>query len=184
MDRDDSTDRRDSRDRAARRDWVETTDPGVELADCARRAEDAVRRLAHLTMNGPDLTPAGIELVLAHLAETVATLPQVATQIARILERCSETHELSMDEMGAGTSASLAIRVARSCLEAMRDPAVEAYRRLNTARNQITHIRATPYDDIAKTGWTAGPTADPVRPQRHENRPPPPGGPGRRGPAR
>ena len=133
---------------------LDSSDPGTEMTQCAAQADDAIRRLAGLTVNQPVLTPADIDTILGHLAESVAALPQIATQLARILERSSETYRLSMDHMTATSRPDLAIGTARLHLEALRHPASETYRHLNTARNETAHISATP--------WSS-----PVREQRH-----------------
>lgn len=95
-----------------------------EITDCARAAEDAVRRLAHLTIGRPSLTPADVDTVLAHLAEIIATVPQVATQLSRILDHSRDRHLLAMDGMTATTESDLAVETARVHLDAVRDPAV------------------------------------------------------------
>ncbi len=40
-----------------------------DILDCAREAEDAIRRLARTTVDRPGLTPADIDLVIAHVAD-------------------------------------------------------------------------------------------------------------------
>lgn len=122
-------------------------DPDTNAADdliaCARTAEDAVRRLAHLTLHAPDLAPADVDTVLSHLAETVAALPQVAGQLRVILDRACQIHPLAMDGMTQTTDPDLAIDTARHHLDQSRGPAVETYRHLNAARNEVAHIRIT-----------------------------------------
>jgi hypothetical protein len=153
--------------------------PGDELDQCAQQAEGALRRLAHLTLARPELTPAEVEIVLGHLAETLAAVPQVAAHLSSILDRSRDTHLLAMDALTATTDPELAIDTARLHLEELRDPAVQTYRHLNAARNQTAHISATPLDEVDDV-----PSTDVRDPRwRHEHRPPP-AGPSRRGPAR
>lgn len=155
--------------------------PGVKLGDCARQAEDAVRRLAHLTLERPSLTPAEIDTVLAHLAETVAALPQVSAQLGDILDRTRHTHQLAMDGMTATADPDVAVETARLHLDELSGPAVQTYRHLNAARDGTAHISATPLED----DFAAPQSEIRDRHRRHEARqPPPPGGPARLGPAR
>lgn len=70
--------------------------PADELTACACQAQTAIRRLAHLTLDAPSLTPAEIDVVLGYLAETVAALPQVAAHLGDILARTKDTHLLAM----------------------------------------------------------------------------------------
>ena len=156
--------------------------PGVELIDCAGQVEDAVRRLAHLTLGRPSLTPAEVDTVLGHLAESLAALPQVATQLGDILDRTRDTHLLAMDGMSTTTEPDLALDTARLHLDELRGPAVETYRHLNAARNEVTHISATP---LADDPVAAEPSELMDRHRRHEHHQPlPAAGPARRGPVR
>jgi len=119
----------------------------LRVIDCARAAEHAVRQLAHLTIHQPTMTPADVDSVLAHLAETVAALPQVAVQLAEILDRSRDAHLLSMDSMSSTTDPDIGIDTARLHLDATRDPAVALYRGLDAARNQTAHISIAPHQD-------------------------------------
>lgn len=152
----------------------DSSDPGTEMAECAAQADDAIRCLARLTVNQPALTPAEIDTVLGHLAESVAALPQIATQLARILERSGETHRLSMDHMTATTRPNLAIDTARVHLEALRHPARETYRHLNAARNETAHISATPHRDVTEAERAVATPEPPVRHRPPEDRQPRP----------
>lgn len=120
-----------------------------EITDCARLAEDAVRQLARLTIGRPSMTPADIDTVLAHLAETIAAVPQVATQLSSILDSSRDTHLLAMDGMTATTDPDLAVDTARLHLDAVRDSAVATYRHINSARNEAAHIKTDPRVDAA-----------------------------------
>lgn len=147
-----------------------------ELVVCASQAEDAIRRLARLTLQAPTLLPADIDRILGHLAETVAALPQVATQLGQNLDRARDAHDLAMDHMTATTDPELAIDTARLHLNQARHPALATYRRLNAARTEVAHISATPIDDVEV--FHPGPT--PRRPKESQ----PPTRPPTRGPAR
>lgn len=157
-------------------------DPGAELSRCARQAEDAVRRLAHLSISRPSLTPAEVDTVLSHLAETLAALPQVATQLADILDQTRDTHRLAMDDMTATTDPDLALDTARLHLEELREPAARTYQRLNAARNEVAHISATPLPDHLYT--VEAPEPGDRHRRREHRQPPPAAGPALRGPAR
>lgn len=160
-------------------------DRGAELSDCAHQAETAVTRLVHLTINRPSLTLAEVDVVLAHLAETVAALPQVAAQLGDILDRSRDTHLLAMDDMSATTDPDLAIDTARLHLKEVRGPAVQTYRHLDAARNEVAHIRATPLDYAHDTLDVASQPDIDVRDPRPEDRQPSPAArPGTSGPAR
>ena len=137
-----------------------------ELVACASQTEDAIRQLARLTLHAGTLTPADIDLILGHLTETVAALPQVATQLGQTLERSRDTYDLAMDGMTATTDPGLAIDTARRHLDEARHPALETYRRLNAARTEVAHIGATPTDDLSES-----PPRSPRR--RLEDRQPP-----------
>lgn len=128
-----------------------------------------MRELAHLTVRSPELTPADVDTVLSHLAETIAALPQVAGQLGGILDRSRQTHLLAMDGMTGTTDPDLAIDTARHHLDQTRHPAVETYRHLNAARNEVAHISAT---DLVDESWGGyAPFGD--RRHRHEDRKPP-----------
>lgn len=122
-----------------RRPTASWKDPAAaDLVDCARHAEDAIRRLAQMTRQELAFTPAEVDTVLSHLAETVAALPQVAGQLSDILTRTRDTHLFAMDGMTATTD--LAIDTAQHHLDEARHPAVETYRHLNAARNEVAYI--------------------------------------------
>jgi len=154
-----------------------------EITDSARVAEDAVHQLARLTIGRPSMTPADLDTVHAHLAETIAAVPQVATQLSSILDSSRDTHLLAMDGMTATTNPDLAVDTARLHLDAVRDPAVATYRHLNSARNEAAHIKADPRvadhfpEEIPSPGG-AGPR------RREVSEPPRSSEPNRQGPAR
>lgn len=149
-------------------------DTAANVIDCARQAEDAIRRLVHLTLQAPALTPAQVDAVLSHLVETIATLLQVTGQLGTILDRTRQTHLLAMDGMTHTTDPDLAIDTARHHLDQARHPAVETYRHLNAARNEAAHISVVP------NLLDQSPTEDlTVHERRHrpEDRQPPTSGP-------
>lgn len=156
-----------------------------EITDCARVAEDAIRRLAHLTIGRPSMTPADLDTVLAHLAETLAAVPQVANQLGRILGRSGDAH--LMDGMTTTTDPDLAVDTARRHLDAVRDSAIATHRHVNSARNEVAHISASPRAD-ATDSWLiaeAMPAPEVAGSRRHEDRKSPSSsGPSRQGPAR
>lgn len=156
--------------------------PGAEVIDCARAAEHAVRRLARLTINQPTMTPSDVDTVLAHLAETVAPLPQVAAQLAEILDRSRGTHLLSMDGMSSTTDPDIGIDAARLHLDAIREPAVALYRGLDAARNETAHISFAPRRDLGDEHAAPASTPSYHRTEERDTHHRP--GPDRRGPAR
>lgn len=126
------------------RDRDPDRDPLNELIALASQAEDAIRQVARLTLHAPPLAPADLDRILGHLAETVAALPQVSTQLGQILGGSRDSYELAMDGMTTTTDPALAVDAARFHLDEARDPALATYRRLNAARTEVAHIRATP----------------------------------------
>ena len=124
-----------------------TDESGATLAKSAADADNAVIRLAHQLASNPAATPADVDVILAHLANTVATLPQVSQRLALVLDRPQSTWELSMDEMTSTTDPDVAVATARAHLDALDQPLRETYRHLNAARNEAAHIRANPPED-------------------------------------
>lgn len=47
-----------------------------EVLDAARAAQEAVQQLCRATLARPDMTPAQVDTVLAHLTRAVAALPR------------------------------------------------------------------------------------------------------------
>ncbi len=156
--------------------------PSEQLNQYAQQAEHAIRRLAHLTLAEPDLTPAEIEVVLSHLAETIAALPQVATQLGGALNRSHDTHHLAMDGMTATTDPNLAVDIVCHHLMELREPAVQTYRHLDAARCEAAHISATPLDGDLDTAAQLHAANRNPRPKHLQ--PPPASRPGRNGPTR
>jgi hypothetical protein len=146
-----------------------------DILDCAQEAGDAIRRLARITIDRPSLAPADIDLVIAHLAEAVAALPQAATQLADMLHRAQHDWHLTMDTMSDTHDPSIAIDTARLHLDAIRRPAVEIYRLLDAAHQETAHVCATDPPELP----TPEPTRRSTRPEHRQ--PPPSGGPDRPG---
>lgn len=146
-----------------------------EISDSAQMAEDAVRRLAHLTIARASMTPADLDTVLGHLAAAIAAVPQGAIQLGRILDRSGDTCQLSMDGMTATTDRDVAIAAARLHLDAVRDSALGTYRHLDSARNEVAHISVdapvNASDALQRTQETPVPGGAGSR--RHEDREPP-----------
>ncbi len=84
-----------------------------ELIGVARDADHAIRRLARLTTARPSVAPADVSVVLAHLADTLAAIPQVAAQLSDILDRATHDYRLSMDAMTEIVDPDIAIDTAR-----------------------------------------------------------------------
>jgi len=156
-------------------------DPGAEVTGGARAAEDAIHRLARLTVDRPSMTPADIDVVLAHLAAAVAALPQVAAQLGDILDQAKDDYRLAMDSMTTPVDPAIAIDTARLHLDAVREPAIDLYRRLDAAHNETAHISATPHDDELHESQPPAPGARHRRPEDHQR---PGAGDHRPGPAR
>lgn len=93
----------------------------AEIMDCAREAEDAIRRLARITIHRPSMTPADIDVVLAQLAGAVAALPQAATQLSDMLEQAHDDFDLAMDTLTDADDPAIAIGTARLHLDAAHD---------------------------------------------------------------
>jgi hypothetical protein len=138
-----------------------------EILDCARQAEDALRRLARITIDRPSRTPADIDAVIASLAEAVAALPQAVSQLGDMLRNTQEDWHLSMDSMSGTRDPSVAIDTAGLHLDVVRRAALEVHRHLDAAHQDTAHI-------AAEERWVPG-VLEPPRPaQRPDHRPPPP----------
>ena len=148
------------------------------ILDCARQAEDAIRRLARITIDRPSLTPADIDAAIASLAEAVAALPQAATQLGDMLRQAQDDWHLTMDTMSTTRDPSIAIDTARLHLDAVRRPAVEVYRHFDAAHQDTAHIAAADPLDVQ----APEPTPRARRPEHRQ--PPQSGGPPRPGPSR
>jgi hypothetical protein len=149
-----------------------------DVLACALQAEDAIRRLARITIDRPSLTPADIDTVVASLAEAVAALPQAATQLADMLRDARKDWQLTMDSMSDTRDPTIAIDTARLHLDAIRRPAVEIYRHLDAAHQDTAHIAI----DHRIEFRASEPTQPVMRPEHRQ--PPPSGDRPRLGPSR
>lgn len=149
-----------------------------DILDCARQAEDAIRRLARITTDRPNLAPADIDVVIAHLADAVAALPQAVTQLGEMLHQAQTEWHLTMDMLADTRDPSIAIDTARLHLDALRQPAIEVYRHLDTAHQETAHISAT--DRLEPQPPQSTPRS--IRPEHRQ--PPSSNGPSRSGPSR
>lgn len=94
------------------------------------------------------MTPAEVDLVLAHLAAAAAALPQAARQLGDILEQAKTNYVLEMDTLTDTLDSDLAVDTARLHLDATREPALGLHRLLDAAHNETAHIAATePLDE-------------------------------------
>jgi hypothetical protein len=144
-----------------------------DILDCAREAEDAIRRLARITIDRPTLAPADIDLVIAHRGGRRGS--PSATQLADMLHRAQHDWHLTMDTMSDTHNHSIAIDTARLHLVAIRRAAVEIYHHLDVAHQETAHVCATDPLELQ----TSESTRRSTRPEHRQ--PPPNGGPGRPG---
>ena len=86
------------------------------------------------------MAPAEVDIVLAHLADAAAALPQAASQLGDILAQAKEDRLLEMDNLTEIEDPDVAIDTARVHLDGVRDAALDVYRLLNAARNETAHI--------------------------------------------
>lgn len=121
------------------------------------------------------MTPAELDIVLAHLADAAAGLPQAAQQLGDILEQTKDDLELEMDTLTENEDPHIAIDTAQRHLDGLREPALSLYRLLDAAHNQVAHI-ATVDREAGPAGRVAQDHASVVR--RPEGRQPPPTGSG------
>ncbi len=119
--------------------------PAEAVITHARAVEQALRELARATAGSlAPMAPADIDQVLAHLADAVAAMPQVADRLADTLDRAGEHYELAMDGMTDDPDPDAAIAAATQRLRAVREPATETYRQVDGARRATAHISANP----------------------------------------
>ncbi|MDP3950569.1 hypothetical protein [Microbacterium sp.] len=69
----------------------------AEVIDHARAAGNAIHQLCRATLARPSMTPAEVDVVLAHLAAVAAALPQAARQLGDILAQTNNDYALQMD---------------------------------------------------------------------------------------
>lgn len=155
-------------------------DEASQIISSARAAEHAIQHLCRTTLTKPSMTPAEVDIVLAHLADAAAAFPQAARQLGDILAQAKEDHLLEMDTLTAAHDPDLAIDTARLHLDEVGEAALSLYRLLDAAHNETAHIatadREAGHADQDAQDYTSG-----VR--RPEDRRPPPTGSGGTWPA-
>jgi hypothetical protein len=72
-------------------------DQASQMISSARATEHAIQHVCRTTVTRPSMTPAEVDIVLAHLADAAAALPQTARQLGDILAQAEEDHVLEMD---------------------------------------------------------------------------------------
>jgi len=70
--------------------------PAAAAMESARVVAEALQDLCRTTSIRPSMTPAEVDLVLAHLAEAAAALPQAARQLSDVLDQARDGHVLEM----------------------------------------------------------------------------------------
>ena len=88
-------------------------DEASQVISSARAAEHAIQHLCRTTLSRPSMTPAEVDVVLAHLADAVAALPQAARQLGDILAQARQDHVLEMDTLTETQDPDLAVETAR-----------------------------------------------------------------------
>lgn len=121
------------------------------------------------------MTPAEVDIVLAHLAAAVAAQPQTARQLGAILEHATHQQVLEMDTLTETQDPDLAVETARHHLDAIGEPALDVHRHLDAAHNETAHI-ATADPEPGHADQDAQDHTLGVR--RPEDRQPPPTGSG------
>ena len=119
---------------------IRSASEAAEVIDRACEAEAAIQQLCRATVGRPNMTPAEVDVVLAHLADAVAARPQAASQLADILGQAKDDHVLEMDTLTETQDPHLAIDTARFHLDAVRDPALDLNRLLDAAHQETAHI--------------------------------------------
>ena len=156
-----------------------SADKASQVISSARAAEHAIQHLCRTTLSRPSMTPAEVDVVLAHLADAAAALPQAARQLGDILEQTKDDHVLKMDTLTETQDPNLAIHAALLHLDGVGAAALGLYRLLDAAHNETAHIAVT--DRLANHPDEDAPgITSPV--SRPEDRQPPPTGPGGAGP--
>jgi hypothetical protein len=142
-------------------------DQASDVINSARAAEHALQHLCQTTLRRPNMTPAEVDIVLAHLADAAAALPQAARQLGDILARAKEDHLLEMDNLIEIADPDLAIGAARLQLDSAGEAALGLYRLLDAAHNETAHIAVA--DHTAKHTQEHASDNTPLAP-RPENR--------------
>jgi len=92
----------------------------------------------------------------------------VAAQLGDILDQAKDDYRLAMDSMTTPVDPAIAIDTARRHLDAVREPAIDLYRRLDAARNETAHISASPRDDELDESRPPARGARHWRPEDHQ----------------
>ena len=121
-------------------DHDDSAEPVSQVISSARATEQAIQQLCRTTLTRPSMAPAEVDIVLAHLADAAAALPQAASPLGDILAQTKEDRVLEMDNMTEIEDPDVAIDTARVHLDGVRDAARDVYRLLNAARNETAHI--------------------------------------------
>lgn len=149
---------------------TDSANEAAEVIDAARAAEHAIQHLCRTTLTRPSMTPADVDIALAHLADAAAALPQAARQLGDILEQAKENHVLEMDNLTEINDPDLAIDTARLHLGGAGQAALSLYRQLDAAHNETAHIATADREAGTReaAAWDVAP-----RVHRSEDRRPP-----------
>jgi hypothetical protein len=82
----------------------------AEVIDHARAAEKAIQQLCRATLGRSGMTPADVDIVVAHLAVVAAALPQAARQLGDLLAQANNDYVLQMDNVTETADLDLASR--------------------------------------------------------------------------
>jgi len=123
-------------------------DEASQVISSARAAEHAIQQLCRTTLTRPSMTPAEVDIVLGHLADAAAALPQAARQLGDILKQAKDDYVLEMDSLTKTQDPDHAVETARIHLDALHEPALDLLHQLEAARLETAHIStsATPRD--------------------------------------
>ncbi|MDQ2788981.1 MAG: hypothetical protein M3Y73_04435, partial [Actinomycetota bacterium] len=123
-------------------------DGARQVISSARATERAIQHLCRTTITRPSMTPAEVDMVLAHLADAAAAFAQAARQLGGILTQATQDSELAMDSLTETEDPDLAIDAALAYLNGVGEAALGLYRLLDAAHNETAHIGVA--DPIAK----------------------------------
>jgi hypothetical protein len=115
-------------------------DQAGQVTSSARAAEHAIQQLCRTMLTRPSMTPAEVDIVLAHLADAAAALPQAARQLGDILAQTKEDLVLEMDTLTEIEDPDQAIAAARRHLDGAGEAALRLHRLLDAAHNETAHI--------------------------------------------
>lgn len=86
------------------------------------------------------MTPAEVDIILAHLANAAVALPQAARQLGDILEQAKDDYVLEMDTLTDTLDPGLAIGAAQLHLDGAGNAALGLSRLLDSAHDETAHI--------------------------------------------